>query len=96
MTCDMALILVIACITVCLKVSVGGSLLLAWFPGQKRASDRSMDTLMSPRNALGKIKTQQKSQNKNPCLHVVLNVEKEPCHPRQRGVWQLCLLSSGM
>lgn len=66
MTCDTALILVIACITVCLKVSVGGSLLLAWLPGGKRASDKSMGTLMSVRNALGKIKTQQKSQNKIP------------------------------
>lgn len=66
MTYDTAIILVIACITVSLKISVGGSLLLVWFPGGKRASSRSAGTLMSIRNALGKIETQRKSQNKIP------------------------------
>lgn len=83
MTYDMALILFIACITVCLKVSVGASRLLVLLSGGKRALSTNMGTLMSIKNAWGKIKMQRKSQN--PCLHVVLNVEEEPCHPCQRG-----------
>lgn len=66
MTYDMARILVIVCITVCLKVSAGRSLLVVWFPGGKRGSSRSVGTLMSIRNALGKIETRQKSQNQIP------------------------------
>lgn len=37
MTCGMALALVIACFTVCLKGSVGGSVLLVWVPGGKKS-----------------------------------------------------------
>lgn len=52
--------------------------------------------LMPIRNALGKVKTQQKSQNKIPACMWSLTSKGSLAIQAREGVWQLCSLSCGM
>lgn len=80
MSCDTALAFVMACVTVRLQVSVGGSLLLVSFPGGKSVKWKH-GYLNVNKKYSGQNKDAIRLPKQNLCLLVVQNVEKEPCHP---------------